>query len=282
MIPDNVFPSASEVNSPDYISALKRYLKGAEGTWYYDGIYNAHTDVSRFFGWLDYIEGFGEIAGSCALDVGCGSGGMPIAMLQRGAARVCGLEVDKALYEICSIRFETICSAGVYLGDGAKFPFESDYFDVITSIHVIEHVKDIEGFMAEIFRVMKKGGKCIVDCPNRFFPVEPHNEIPFITYLPKKAADLLCSTALSRLPFLKADLRLRLKNVASFAHFISRGQLARMINEMGGRILMENPVERFLGDPMFSIFSNTLKRRPKILKFLSRRLSRNAMIIFTK
>jgi ubiquinone/menaquinone biosynthesis C-methylase UbiE len=278
---ENIDKSTDEINSPQYLSSLKEYLKGAEGTWYYDGIYKSHTDISRFFGWLDYLERYGTMTGTKTLDVGCGSGGMPIAMIKRGAREVYGLEVDKALYDICSVRFRSITSAQVFLGDGSTLPFESDSFDMVTSIHVIEHVSQMETFLAEIFRVLKKGGKCIIDCPNRYFPVEPHNNIPLITYLPKSIADFICADLLSSLPLLKPDMKLRLKNVASFNHFISTGKLVKMVSNMGGDILLRNPVERFVGGSVIvnNITSSLGKRFSELLSFW---LSRNAMVIFSK
>lgn len=41
--------------------------------------------------------------------------------------------------------------------DGGKFPFHDKEFDYIICSHVIEHVTDVEGFCAEMFRVGKRG-----------------------------------------------------------------------------------------------------------------------------
>lgn len=41
--------------------------------------------------------------------------------------------------------------------DGTKFPFKDKEFDYVICSHVLEHVPDIEGFLAEVFRVSKKG-----------------------------------------------------------------------------------------------------------------------------
>jgi SAM-dependent methyltransferase len=41
--------------------------------------------------------------------------------------------------------------------NGGKFPFDDKAFDYIICSHVIEHVPDIEGFCAELFRVGRKG-----------------------------------------------------------------------------------------------------------------------------
>lgn len=41
--------------------------------------------------------------------------------------------------------------------DGDRFPFEDDSFDYVICSHVLEHIADVPGFMAEITRVAKRG-----------------------------------------------------------------------------------------------------------------------------
>ena len=49
--------------------------------------------------------------------------------------------------------------------DVFNIPYKDDYFDLILCNHVLEHVpKDIEAMM-ERFRVLKKGGKAILQVP---------------------------------------------------------------------------------------------------------------------
>lgn len=278
-----VVNNSSDINSIEFIAALKEYMKGAEGTWYYDKIYVAHTDISRFFNWVDYIERFEKVTGLKALDIGCGSGGMSLAMLKRGASEVWGVEVDKSLYDLCRIRFRNINAATVHLVDGKTLPFHKNSFDIITSIHVLEHADDIGTFLSEIFRVLKQGGICMLECPNRIFPIEPHNEIPFITYLPKGIADIICANFLAKLPIFKQDIRLRLKNVKSFNHFISTGTLVSNVNKLGGSVLLKNPGERFLAETNISrSLLKFFEKRPKLLVLSAYWFSKNALLIFKK
>jgi len=50
--------------------------------------------------------------------------------------------------------------------DLTKMPFESDYFDLITSVSVIEHIPKVERALAEMYRCLKPGGKLLLttDC----------------------------------------------------------------------------------------------------------------------
>lgn len=50
--------------------------------------------------------------------------------------------------------------------DGARLPFKNNYFDVVFSVDVIEHVKDDLNFVKEGLRVLKKGGLLIIGTPN--------------------------------------------------------------------------------------------------------------------
>lgn len=268
----------SDINPPEYLQLLDTYLEGAKGTWYYEGILNCHIDIGRFFGWIDYIEQFGKIDGQRTLDVGCGSGGMLLALHQQGASEVHGVEVDVSLYELCNLRVMPFPNVQVHFGNGSQLPFEDCSFDVITSIHVVEHVGDVRTFFSEIFRVLKKGGECLIECPNRLFPLEPHNNIPLIPYMPKGVADVLCSRLLSRFPYFSPDHRLRLKNVASFSHFLSPRRIQQEIRQFGGQIFLMNPVERFLGET----FMKSMPKTPFLVKLLSRYFSRNVMVIFKK
>lgn len=47
-----------------------------------------------------------------------------------------------------------------------KFPYKSDFFDVVHSNQVIEHLTEIDNYISEIFRVLKPGGYAIISTEN--------------------------------------------------------------------------------------------------------------------
>lgn len=49
--------------------------------------------------------------------------------------------------------------------DIEKMPFECNHYDWVICNHVLEHVEDDKEAMKEIFRVLKKGGKAILQVP---------------------------------------------------------------------------------------------------------------------
>lgn len=92
-------------------------------------------------------------------------------------------------------------AAAVTCGNGEQLPFPPDYFDLILSHEVIEHVGDDRAAMREIFRVLKPGGRLVLFCPNRGYPFETHGiywhgkyhfgNIPLVNYLPRRLRDRL-------------------------------------------------------------------------------------------
>lgn len=46
-------------------------------------------------------------------------------------------------------------------------PFEDESFDYVVSFQVIEHIRRDRDFVAEVYRVLRKGGKFIVSTPNK-------------------------------------------------------------------------------------------------------------------
>jgi len=96
------------------------------------------------------------------LDVGCGEG--DIAYFLKGkASKIYGIDNSKASLERANEK--GIITKYSDLNQG-KIPFQDSYFDVITCLDVIEHIKDPINLIAEIRRVLKNGGHIILSAPN--------------------------------------------------------------------------------------------------------------------
>jgi SAM-dependent methyltransferase len=97
------------------------------------------------------------------LDLGCDDGRWSMAV---GAACGIGEVHGVELVETAALAAER---AGVIVHRGDlndPFPLESGSFDVVHSNQVIEHVNDVDQFVAEIYRVLKPGGLAIVSTEN--------------------------------------------------------------------------------------------------------------------
>lgn len=106
-----------------------------------------------------------------SLDFGCGDGSF---------ARICfGKEKIDAGVDISSqnIKFAQKSRAykGVFLSEKERLSFKNSSFQTVISNSVFEHIKDIDPILAEINRVLKKGGRLVFTVPGeetiQFWPL---------------------------------------------------------------------------------------------------------------
>jgi SAM-dependent methyltransferase len=125
-----------------------------------------------------FLELCGVQPGDRILDVGAGAGA--------------ALERFNTTNEIVAVDIAPLPSAWlespnvtVTVADGTKLPFEDRSFPVAFSSSVIEHVpkRQQAAFASEIARVAER---YFVQTPNRWFPIEPHYQVPFIHFLPRR------------------------------------------------------------------------------------------------
>jgi len=129
------------------------------------------------------------------LDDGCGVG-MYVQRLGKAGGDVAGIEYDFERAHQASAHSPDILNAA-----SESLPFASESFDLILSHEVIEHVRDDRAAVREMARVLKRGGRAIIFCPNRGYPFETHgifwrgkyhfgNKL-FVNYLPRALRDRL-------------------------------------------------------------------------------------------
>lgn len=133
-----------------------------------------------------------QLAGANArvLENGCGLG-LYINPLRESTPFVFGLEYDFERAAEAGHRHPpslVVCAAGEFL------PYPAGTFDVMLSNEVIEHVADDRAAAAEMIRALRPGGRLVLFCPNRWYPVETHGiywrgryifgNIPLVNYLP--------------------------------------------------------------------------------------------------
>lgn len=75
-------------------------------------------------------------------------------------------------------------------GDAMHLPFEDKKFNVVLCMHVYEHVPNSNKLFQEIHRVLKDDGICYLAAQNSAWPIEPHYNLPFLSYLPQKLANI--------------------------------------------------------------------------------------------
>jgi 2-polyprenyl-3-methyl-5-hydroxy-6-metoxy-1,4-benzoquinol methylase len=148
------------------ISSIGAYYKSEE--------YISHTNTSR--GLINQlyqtirkrtirqkrklIENLTGLKEGSLLDVGSGTGVFAAAMQQHGW-QVTGLEPDPDARKVASE------ANGIELGDISNFyELPNNYYDAITLWHVLEHVHDLQGYLAKFKSLLKGKGKLFIAVPN--------------------------------------------------------------------------------------------------------------------
>ena len=127
-----------------------------------------------------------SLGGRRVLDVGS-STGFITDELARAGGEVVGVDIDRPGLAAAWARFEGVrpfvCARGEHL------PFPEDSLDVVIFNHIYEHTVDPVPVVREIRRVLRPGGVVYLGFANRLGVIEPHYRLPFLSYLPQRAAD---------------------------------------------------------------------------------------------
>jgi malonyl-CoA O-methyltransferase len=92
-----------------------------------------------------------HVAAREVLDLACGSGRYTRHLTRMGAGRVIALDFCVPMLERVAGKFR-VCANMMHL------PFVSDAFDVVISGLALGHATNVSGWMAEVARVLKRGG----------------------------------------------------------------------------------------------------------------------------
>lgn len=91
------------------------------------------------------------------LDIGCGGGTISNFLAHTyPQSQVHGCDVSRQAIELAKKYGHRRTSFGVI--KNGKFPYKSGFFDACICFDVLEHVPDVETFLSETRRVLKKGG----------------------------------------------------------------------------------------------------------------------------
>lgn len=187
------------------------------------------------------LEAAGDRHGRALVD-GCGVGMYQFHMAEH-FKQIIGLDVDFERLQEAKTRDDRVVNAV-----GEMLPFPGNSFDLILSHEVLEHVEDDQAAVNEIVRTLKPGGRLVLFCPNRGYPVETHGiywrgkyhfgNIPLVNYLPRPWRDRL----------------------APHVNIYTRRDLKRLFHGL--------PVKFIQRATIFGAYDNIIARKPRFGKCL--------------
>lgn len=116
-----------------------------------------------------YIGNAGNAKGFRVLDVGCGTGGV-MEFLRENEFIVEGVDMSDDALAYCRAK-----GLSVQKGTAEELPYADALFDIIIASDVIEHVEHDSHALAEMNRVLKPGGYCLITVPAHQFLFSYHD-----------------------------------------------------------------------------------------------------------
>jgi SAM-dependent methyltransferase len=107
--------------------------------------------------------------GAAVLHLGCGDGYLDPYLSTR-FRRVVGVDINFVELQVAAVA-RGVETADYVLIDGLVLPFESEAFDAVVSVDVLEHAQDDVALVREMSRVLKRGGLLSMTVPNAEYPL---------------------------------------------------------------------------------------------------------------
>lgn len=130
-----------------------------------------------FIGMREILLGlFGEMPSGPArkiLDVGCGTGQFTPALSRWG--RVVGVDLSSQAFRLHPGNADQ--ELILVRGDAQRLPFQQHSFDLVWASSILEHLKDDRLALQEIQRVLKPGGRVVINVPAHHFLWGHNDEI---------------------------------------------------------------------------------------------------------
>jgi SAM-dependent methyltransferase len=116
-----------------------------------------------------------------AADLGSGTGIIKKELEIITGNKIYGFELDRPFI---------VAGDRTAVADVLRLPVRSGTLGFVMLNHLYEHVADQAALFAEAYRVLAPGGSAYVAAGSRFAVMEPHYRLPFLSWLPGRAANL--------------------------------------------------------------------------------------------
>jgi ubiquinone/menaquinone biosynthesis C-methylase UbiE len=120
------------------------------------------------------VEDLGaQISSLRILDVGCATGRLLQRLAEAGATHLCGVDLAPRILEVAAEKLsKTRTPVDLRTADAEDcLPWDHESFDVVTLTGVLHHFFRPRDALAEIRRVLRRGGRLLIMDPCFFWPV---------------------------------------------------------------------------------------------------------------
>ncbi len=162
---------------------------------------------------------------STLLDLGCGYGNF-VAICRENGIDALGIDIDEHDVTCAKLKFKNHAKF-FQIGDARILKYKDRKFDYVTMWNLLEHLPDTEKVILEAFRVLKKGGRLFLVCPNyAAFRNEAHYHVPWIPLIPKQLASIYLRLIGKNPDFLNNNI-----------FYTTNTQINRMLNKTGFSVI---------------------------------------------
>jgi len=105
------------------------------------------------------------------LDYGCGNGYGSF-LLAEHSLQVKAVDIYQEVISACQKKYKR-SNLSFQIVKPGRIQFKDNFFDIVVSLQVIEHVHDVSAYLSELKRVLKKDGLLIITTPNRKYRLYP-------------------------------------------------------------------------------------------------------------
>jgi len=145
-------------------------------------VFNAYSQAR--YQWIIWASA--DLMGKKVLDLGCGDGSLSFLIAEKGA-EVSGVDNDEIGLEFAR---KNVPKADFVNASAYNLPFKDEFFDVVVSCEVIEHLEEPEKMLSEAMRVLKKGGMIVLTTPYKLSET-PSDKNHVKEYYPSEIKELL-------------------------------------------------------------------------------------------
>ncbi|HHJ39019.1 MAG: hypothetical protein AXA67_11090 [Methylothermaceae bacteria B42] len=115
------------------------------------------------------------------LDFGCGDGQLSFFLASQGATRITGVDINQQAIDNANNKLKLLeipkgTEINFKKSHTEKLPFDDNSFDLIVAFDCMEHIMMPGEILKEWYRVLKPGGKCLVEWYPYKGPWGPHME----------------------------------------------------------------------------------------------------------